>query len=116
MTFIKEKKTDRGRLVLEGELTLGRIRQLHEELMSSLKRVKHLDVNIAGAVETDLSFLQLLCSAHQTAVKMGKTLSLASDLPEILLQTMESNGYSRHRGCSLDIDKTCLWTGKKRSE
>jgi len=115
MTFIKEKKTDRGRLVLEGDLTLGGIRQLHEELMSSLKKVKHLDVTIDGARETDLSFLQLLCSAHRTAVKMGKSLSLAEDLPESFLQTMKNNGYSRQGGCSLDVDKSCLWTGKKRS-
>ena len=110
MTFFRENDDACGRLVLEGELNLCRIRQLHEELRSSMENVRKLDVDISGVVEADLSFLQLLCSAHRTAVKTGKTLNLMNDIPEAVRQAMEANGYSRQNSCSLDIGKTCLWT------
>ena len=117
MTFFREKDDDeRGRLVLEGELTLEHVRQLHEELRSSMENVRKLDVDISGVVEADLSFLQLLCSAHRTAVKTGKTLNFVKDIPESVRQVMENNGYSRQNSCSLDVGKTCLWTKENLSE
>ncbi|PKN17411.1 MAG: hypothetical protein CVU71_16705 [Deltaproteobacteria bacterium HGW-Deltaproteobacteria-6] len=109
MTFFREKDDECGRLALEGELTLEHIRQLHEDLQSSMENVRELDVDISGAVETDLSFLQLLCSAHRTAVKTGKTLHLTGDIPEVVRQAMEDNGYSRQNSCGLDAGQTCLW-------
>ena len=112
MTFFKEKDDERGRLVLAGELTLEHIRQLHEELRSSMENVRELDMDISGVVETDLSFLQLLCSAHRTAVKTGKTLNLINDIPEVVRQAMEDNGYSGQSSCSLDAGQTCLWMRK----
>jgi ABC-type transporter Mla MlaB component len=109
MTFFPGKDDEYGRLVLEGELTLQQVRPLHEELRSSMGNVRKLDVDISGVEEADLSFLQLLCSAHRTAVKTGKTLNLIEDIPEVVRQAMELNGYSGQNNCSLDIGRTCLW-------
>lgn len=112
MSFFKGENHDEGKLVLEGELTLRCIRNLRDELSRSLEEVQHLDVEIAGAMETDLSFLQLLCSAHRTAVKRGKTVALIGDIPQAFQQAVDDNGYNRQSGCGLDVDKTCLWAEK----
>lgn len=109
MNIVKEQNNDRGRLVLKGELTLEYIRPLYEELKGFLENVQHLDVDVSEAVETDLSFLQLLCSVHRTAMKKGKTITLAKTIPDVFLQAMDDNGCRRQSSCSLDINKTCLW-------
>jgi ABC-type transporter Mla MlaB component len=112
MSLLKGENNGQGKLVLEGELTLGCIRKLRDELSRSLEEVQHLDIEVAGVVETDLSFLQLMCSAHRTAVKMGKTVALIGDIPQAFQQAVEDNGYNRQSGCGLDVDKTCLWAEK----
>jgi anti-anti-sigma regulatory factor len=99
---------------MEGELTVGGIRKIHEELLHSLEKVRHLDIDIAGAVDMDLSFLQLLCSAHRTAAQTGKTVALTGDIPNIFRQAVEDNGYGGTGGCSGEAGRTCLWISEKK--
>ncbi len=112
MPFTKKINEDRGTLIVEGFLTLENIRNLREELQEALEAVQRLDIDATGAAEADLSFLQLLCSAHRTAVRQGKCLNLTGDLPDVLKQAMEDNGYARQIGCGTDAGKTCLWADR----
>lgn len=109
MTFLQENDDDRGKLVLQGELTVEQILPVRDNLKNALEAVRSLDIDLEEVTEIDLSFLQILCAAHRTALKTGKTLKLAGNPPQVFLQAMEDNGYSRQSGCSLDAGKTCLW-------
>jgi ABC-type transporter Mla MlaB component len=109
MTFLQKNDDDLGKLVLQGELTLDHIRPLQDSLKNALDTVRSLDIDMEDVTEIDLSFLQILCAAHRTAMKTGKTLKLAGGPPKVFQQAMDDNGYSRQSGCSLDAGKTCLW-------
>lgn len=114
MKFSAGKTRDRGKLTMDGELTVGDVRKIHEELLHSLEKVQHLDIEISGAVEMDLSFLQLLCSAHRTAAQTGKTVVLTGDIPDVFRQAVEDNGYSGSGSCGGETGKTCLWINEKK--
>ena len=116
MKFSAGKDKDRGKLTLEGDLTIGRIRNIHDDLRHSLEKVQHLDIDISGGEETDLSFLQLLCSAHRTAAQTNKTLALTGDIPDVFRQAVEDNGYGGSGSCGGETGKTCLWMSEKKTE
>jgi len=116
MKFSSGKNKDRGKLTMDGELTLGGVRKIHEELLRSMEKAQHLDIEISGAVETDLAFLQLLCSAHRTAAQTGKTVALTGDIPDVFRQAVEDNGYSVSGSCGGETGQTCLWINEKKAE
>jgi hypothetical protein len=54
--------------------------------------------------------LQLLCSAHRTAVTRNKALTWQNGRPDHLNDIMQVTGFSRHCGCSLcPPDQDCMW-------
>ncbi len=99
-------------LAMEGTLTIGRASDARVELQDALNNAQHIELDIEEAREADLAFLQLLCSAHRTAITMNKTLVLQGTIPEMFKKSVEDNGYARHTGCALDCNKTCLWMMK----
>jgi anti-anti-sigma regulatory factor len=96
-------------LVLTGDLVLQRIASLQEEILAALADVDRLLLNVSGASTFDLSFLQLLCSAHRSAVPLNKSLSLAGKLPESFQRKLEEAGFGRHVGCRFDCQNSCIW-------
>lgn len=96
-------------LVVEGDLTIRHANELKAILMKSLNGLDLLALNFEKATEVDLSCLQLLCSAHRTAVRSGRRLILTRDRSEALKRAIEDAGYSRQRGCVLDRDSSCFW-------
>lgn len=91
-----------------GDLTIRRIAELKGEVLEALR---HGDVLICIDAEAqfDLSFLQLLCAAHRTAQREGKSLQLHPDLPASFGELLKSAGFFRHVGCSEDKDDSCIW-------
>ncbi|MFO7568421.1 MAG: STAS domain-containing protein [Smithellaceae bacterium] len=109
MELIIDKKTKSGRLTLTDDLSISRATSLREAIEQALKKVKHLTVDIGQARGVDLSFLQLLCSAHRSATVMNKSMTLAGKSNEALQKAVDENGYGRTSGCVLDKTSTCLW-------
>jgi ABC-type transporter Mla MlaB component len=109
---LKEKET----LILEDVQTIDRIRKTHGDLQQALLSARHLEIDAAGITQADLSCLQLLCSAHRTAVREGKRLTLAGNFPPALQRAVEDNGYARPTSCGLDEGNTCLWLTRCKDE
>jgi hypothetical protein len=57
----------------------------------------------------DMALLQLLCSAHRTALRAGKRLELGNEPPGQFRMVMDLAGLSRHIGCAQDDTDSCLW-------
>lgn len=112
MNCDSEMLPDKETLVMGGELTIKRAGALCVDLQNALKKVQHIELAVEAVKEVDLTFLQLLCSAHRTAVNMGKTLAFRGMIPDILKKSAEDNGYARPHGCVLDSTNTCLWMMK----
>jgi anti-anti-sigma factor len=111
MADIKVEKKGKERvLVISGSLTIEHASEFREALIKSLEKASHVMLNMDGVTETDLSCIQLLCSAHRTFVNAKKSVELAGT-PDILKQAARDAGYKRSIGCMQETEKTCFWTG-----
>lgn len=111
MEFSYDSSGDVGMLILNGELTLNSAYKLKRLLIESLEKANNVIIRVEKITEMDISCLQLLCSAHRTAVNLKKILVLNRPGKGLFTDTVKSAGYSRLKACNLGIDKSCLWVG-----
>jgi anti-anti-sigma factor len=108
-----QKKTagDFQVIQLSGELTIGRIAELRESIKNLVDRFPTVHIRFEDVTGIDLSFLQLICSAHRTAASMNKQLVFSGVKPEIVNRILQSAGLTRQRACSLVPAAQCFWHG-----
>jgi anti-anti-sigma regulatory factor len=112
ITFYDQESGKQGNIKLDGNLTVGQAEELRSLLIKAIIDAEEVHLDFGTVTDVDLSCLQLLCSAHRSASRMKKRVSLSDDWPEVFKKTVEEAGYSRNTGCRLDIDHTCLWVKK----
>jgi ABC-type transporter Mla MlaB component len=110
MAEIKRQTRGEGELLtVAGDLTVAHIREVHAAVSDALARAAVVDVEVRDVSALDVSFLQLLCSAHRTADERGKNLRVRGldrgQAGEVLLRS----GFLRHIGCRDSTRRTCLW-------
>ena len=98
-----------GELLVGGSLTIENASEMRSRLIRTLIREDEVVVAIDPDASVDVSFLQLLCSAHVTASKLGKSFSLRPSVGSKFLIAVENAGYIRKKGCARDTNETCLW-------
>ncbi len=98
-----------GVLTLEGELTLPYAEELRKALLRALLDTYDISIGFGSVQEVDVSCLQLLCSAHRSAVRLKKRVCIEGSLPPVMNEAVEAAGYARLKGCKLDCDKSCIW-------
>ena len=104
--------TDNGEsmvLALEGEMVIERAEQLKTSLCDALEAAHSIAINLEKVTKVGLPCLQLLCSAHQTALSHDKILSFQGGVPDAFRSAVEEAGYSHRIGCSDDRENSCLW-------
>ena len=100
-----------------GDLSVHRAREVKETLLAALKTGKQLVLEFTDYKRADLSFIQLLCSAHRTCALSGMPLKLGASTPDMFLKTVDEAGFLREKCCVFSKDKTCLWLrGSRRGE
>jgi anti-anti-sigma regulatory factor len=105
---IRQTDTD-GELVMSGFLTVDNAGKLRKALLDSIERYDNVGLDISKDAVLDLSFLQLLCSAHYTAVAAKKGFRLRGTASRNIVRAVYESGYLRKTGCSRDRDGSCLW-------
>jgi len=103
------EQTETRTLALDGECTLDRAIELKEVLLEALKDGGDLLLNLEKVTEVDLSFLQILCSAHRTASSFRKRFTLCPSPSAALIEAAESAGFLRNMGCQNAPNKECLF-------
>jgi len=109
---MKQRRMDAGKIITlqwSGDLTVRRIAELKAQVQQALAAATHLSIEIAADAECDMTVLQLLCAAHRTANRQGKTLQLCGECSGQFQMVLNLAGFSRHIGCSLDVEGSCLW-------
>ncbi len=96
-------------ITLDGELTLPRAEELKKLFVQALDDRDAIAVKFGNVRAVDLSFLQLFCSLHRSAVTRKKEIALEGAVPTALKETAAEAGYLRLAGCKLDFEKNCLW-------
>ncbi len=63
-------------LQLDGALTVPRADEIQGRILATLNVPGAVAIDVSGATEIDVSFLQILVAAHKTASSLRKPLSL----------------------------------------
>ena len=102
-------ESEKGGLIMGGALTIENASEIRKILIKALIKDDQLELSIAPDASMDVSFFQLLCSAHFTASKIGKNFSLRPLSGGNFFREVENAGYARNRGCSRGDNEACLW-------
>ncbi len=105
---------DQGTITVRGDITIANAGEFRNALLNIQDRWSSLTVNLEGLEEIDVTGLQLLCSAHRTAVKLDKQLTLVGQTVEILNKSALKSGFVREQTCAAGGDHECLWVGRKK--
>jgi ABC-type transporter Mla MlaB component len=99
-----------GEITLNGSLTVANAAAIVKAIREALAATDRLTVTVGEGSEVDVSFFQILCSAHRTAAKLNKCLHLDAGKARKFFGEASASGYVRAKGCSRDRDGSCLWT------
>lgn len=104
-----EGPDETGTITLKGELTVQHASRLKEVLLDGIAKTSRLAIDVKGIEEVDLSCLQVLCSAHRSALGSGKVIALRGPWPDPLRRVVETSGFSEGNSCRSRKDAPCLW-------
>ena len=98
-------------LRLTGRMTIEQAAGLKQALTAALESASELRVDLSGVTEIDLTGLQLLGASHRSSLISGKHFGIEDGGNRSYLDSVDSFGFRRHAGCSLDTRGTCIWLG-----
>lgn len=109
--FKKDESKNTGVLTLAGELNINNSGQLRDALLSSLKSVDSLVLDVTETTEIDLTGLQLLCSAHRSSIVSNKKLTIKGYKGGIVQEVADEAGFSNNKCDFREKNSYCLWGG-----
>jgi ABC-type transporter Mla MlaB component len=83
----------RNLLVLSGDFTVAEAAGLKESLAQALAAGPELAVDLTQVGRVDLTFMQLLRSAHVTLAQRGKTLDCPGGIPPGVAEAADQAGF-----------------------
>jgi len=102
-------------IALQGALLVERAEELKEKVSRALESSSRVTIDLRGATDMDLSFLQLLCSAHKAAMEGGKALRLSGGSATLRRRVHEA-GYNRAHPCGEEAGSACFFTAAAGDE
>lgn len=115
MPLTVQSKGPNTTILAEGEFKV----EDAEESFNTLQRVfttkvKEIEFDFSGITGADISFFQLMCSAHREALLAGITLK-ATLLPAHINETLKGLGFIHLDGCLPKGKEFCLWASGRDS-
>ena len=104
-----EKPESPTEIHLGGDLSVARAGELMQIVSEALNTGEQIVLACGESADMDLSFLQLVCSAHRTALRSNSLLKLSDTLEEQLLKKAAEAGYFRMTACRSDKNHECFW-------
>ncbi len=104
-----EKPESTIEINLGGDLSVARAGELRQIISEALNTGQQIVLACSEGADMDLSFLQLVCSAHRTALRSNSLLKLSDTLEEQLLKKAGEAGYFRVTACRSDKNHECFW-------
>ena len=109
MKMSVKRKGKASVLSLQGNVTIPDRERLKKKLAEEIEGSRSVEVRLDKASTVDLSLLELLCSAHNSAIRAGKHLAVSGTHPYLLSYVFEHAGFAHYRGCGRNSDAECLW-------
>lgn len=110
------KSGKKGILTLSGVLTVNGAEEIKDALFKAITRFKNLELEFGEISAMDFSCLQLLCSAHRTAIHRNRVISLKLPLPAVMEELIVSTGFTRHAGCAAGDNCRCFWVPREQDK
>jgi ABC-type transporter Mla MlaB component len=92
-----------------GPMTIDKIGELRDGLLKAFDVGQKVELSLQEVTDLDLTGLQLLCSAHRTAIAGHLSFSIVGRDGAAVLPVVTSSGMLRHVGCAEDTEGTCVW-------
>lgn len=105
----REKARKPITIAIKGDATVGAATRLKATLQQALQSASAVTVSLENITGVDVTFLQLLCSAHRTAAEAGATLTIKGTDREPVTSLLRQAGFLRHIGCHESTRRSCLW-------
>ena len=103
--------TRKGRAYLKpnGDLTIARAKDFRDALVTSLAKANEIELNLVDVTNIDLACLQLMCAAHLSATKEGKSLTIKDPALPVFTEARELAGFNYSKPCRHVSTNDCLW-------
>lgn len=102
--------TDRKSVVtIAGELTISSAEEFRKVLLEAFGTADEVSIKIESLEAIDLACLQVLCSAHRSAVRSSKKLLFTLPPHPLFRTAVADAGYTRLKECPMNLDNSCLW-------
>lgn len=98
-------------LLLSGEFGLLEVEQIKSDLTRALESAQRVIIDMQELSHIDAACLQLLHSAHQSALSAGKELILSHSQPEVFRSQIVRAGLISQDSSDKD---DCFWNGEDR--
>lgn len=108
LQVIQVNRTDSD-IVLEGNIDLTRTDEFRSVLVKALINSEKVTLRANKVTGFGVPALQLLCSAHRTAIRLHKVLTFEAGPSTIIRKAAQDAGFSRPHGCRFDTEGSCLW-------
>ena len=105
----RRQEGERTIVTLGGDLTVSSAAALKAELLAAVRSSSAVEVAVEDIGTMDVSFPQLLCSAHRTAAAQNKILTITGLAQERFGTMLLRSGFSRQTVCHENIRTPCLW-------
>ena len=105
----RERSKDKEQVNISGDLTVHHASALKAVLLEAMQNAKAVVFAVDQVTGLDVSFPQLVCSAHRSAAALGTELTITGLEQDPLAQLLLKAGFMRHTGCAESTRKTCLW-------
>ena len=103
--------TRQGKAYLKpgGELSVAQAADFKDALVNSLARAAEIEINLESVNTIDLACLQLMCAAHRSAAKEGKSLFIKDSTLPVFIEAKELAGFNYSKPCRHVTTGDCLW-------
>ncbi len=99
-----------GLITFSGNMNSENTVKTRKVLIKALIHSDDVGMDFNNITSIGFLSLQILCSAHRSAVRLNKKLAFTEGgRPEIFIKAAEAAGFMRSTGCGLDCGKGCLW-------
>ena len=94
-------------------LTIHVAREVHSALEGAFAKGNTVVLDLEEVEQIDLTGLQLVCAAHRSSIKLGKTLLVTGQDREEIAGVAMAAGFVRDSACTKGAD-LCFWSGGTR--
>jgi len=103
-------------VTVSGDLTVPHAKAVRTALLEAVQGAAAVEVVVESIADLDVSFPQLVCSAHRMAADLNKQLLITGIEQERFADMLRRSGFTRHIGCHENTRKSCLWLHGRPTE